>query len=895
MHIISRFCFLLIFIAILFNPISSSKKFPNLMYFEDKPTTDVQTEKYKLIDIINSENTRTYKLENIASETKGYKNAPKLLIKLTLIKKDILRIEIDSESSPKYRLPNAEPFPYHKDSDKTANFETCDFDITNETDIFSLTVRRRFTKDIIFTTANFNIIIGEDANYSEISTAISTKHLFGFGERTSTMRLTTGTYTIWNRDTPAHFDDKKQGGESKYGTHPMYLNREASIGNFHITYLRNPYPMDLVVDEEAKIVTWKVAGGVLDFTIFLGDFHPETVIKKYHTYLGGYITPPFWSMGFHQSRWGYTNTEDLMNVLKKYAENDIPFDTLWVDIDYMVDKQPITVDENRYDFQAIQQALTKQDKHFVMIAEPAVALKDPNAPFYKKGLDKDIFIKNNEGKNLINRVWPGKVHFIDYFHPSAGDYWNESLDYLYDKLRFSGVWLDMNEIASFVPGQVDENDKEIPCNDVEVYPYVPGKSRFDDKTICMNAVLHGGQRFINLHNYYPVQQGYLTYKYLESKEQFKDSLPFILTRGNAAGSGKYVFHWTGDNASNYNFLKYSIMEVANMNLFGTAMVGADICGFAEVNTDEYFCAQFYQLGSLYPFARSHFAIDSNSKEPYAMKDLLKSTARASIRFRYSVLKYYYSHFLANNGIGAIFRPLFYNFPDDENCYNDEVLDSQFMIGEDLLVAPNVSNIQQSTRHAYFPDAFWYNLREHKLVLKGDHEINVPLSDMPTVFLQGGKTIFRNIPDMVKSTKDLNDIFYLDIAFDSDGKSIGRIPALGNYHSKKSVQSCFASNCFIQVTSQYIEGKLTVEFTAADFYDEAYTYLSIAGFRLYNKYFGENYAITITNLNDIVQKDRKGPVCTYKFENEFSAFIDINGVINLKRDVSLKAEITFNIQ
>jgi alpha-glucosidase (family GH31 glycosyl hydrolase) len=893
MHKILSYSVFVIFILDLFKQ-ASSKKFPNLMYFEDKALTDKPTERYIILSINDIDNTRTIKLERISSK-KSYQNALRIDVVLTLIKKDILRIEIDSSNSHKYRLPEEEPFPYHRGSDKTAKFDDSDFVFSHVVEPFSLTVKRKSTGDVLFSTTDFDIVMGEDVNYSEISTTLNTKYLFGWGERTSTMRLTTGIYTIWNRDTYGHFDDQKKGGDPKYGAHPMYMNKEEH-GNFHINYLRNPYPMDLVVSEEDKKVTWKVAGGVLDFTIFLGDQSPETVVKKYHAYLGGYITPPFWAMGFHQSRWGYNNTQDLMNVLDGYSKNDIPFDTLWMDIDYMFDKQPITVDEKRYNFQTVQQELTKQNKQYVMIAEPSVSLNDPNAPFLKKGYEKNIFIKNNEGANLVNRVWPGRMHFIDYFNPNSVDYWNESLDYLYEKLRFSGIWLDMNEIATFGQGQVNEKGEDVSCNDVEKYPYIPGGTKFDDKTICMNAVLHNNQRFIHLHNYYGLKQGMMTHKYLEEKEQFKDSLPFILTRSNAAGSGKYVFHWTGDNASTHDFLQYSIMEIANMNLFGIPMTGADICGFAGQANDEFFCAQFYQIGSLFPFSRSHFAIETNPKEPYAMGDLLKKTARMSLRFRYSILKYYYSQFLANNGVGTIFRPVYYTFPAEDALYSDDVLDSQFMIGEDLMVVPNINKDKSLERNAYFPKAFWFNLRDHSVEREGIKKVNVPLETMPTVYLRSGKTIFRNIPDKVTNVKDLNDIFYLTIALDDKGVSLGKMPALSNYQSKKAVTSCFLSNCFIQIKSNFVEGKLNIEFTAADYYDDAYAYLSIAGFRLYGfSKFGKDFKINSSNLDDIVQKDRQGPVCTFKYENESSAFIDINGIIKLRKGVNVKAEITFNTQ
>lgn len=49
----------------------------------------------------------------------------------------------------------------------------------------------------------------------------------------------------------------------------------------------------------------------------------------------------------------------------------------------------------------------------------------------------------------VGKVWPGEVNFVDYLHPNASTYWESQLDRLYQKIPFSGVWLDMNEPSNF--------------------------------------------------------------------------------------------------------------------------------------------------------------------------------------------------------------------------------------------------------------------------------------------------------------------------------------------------------------------------------------------------------------------------------------------------------------
>lgn len=93
--------------------------------------------------------------------------------------------------------------------------------------------------------------------------------------------------------------------------------------------------------------------------------------------------------------------------------------------------------------------------------------------------------------------------------------------------------------------------------------------------------------------------------------------PFLISRSSTLGSNRYGFHWTGDNYANFTFLKNSISSNFMFGIWGVQMVGSDICGFGG-NTTVEVCARFFQVGSLYPFARNHNEIDAIDQEPYAL-------------------------------------------------------------------------------------------------------------------------------------------------------------------------------------------------------------------------------------------------------------------------------------
>jgi len=88
--------------------------------------------------------------------------------------------------------------------------------------------------------------------------------------------------------------------------------------------------------------------------------------------------------------------------------------------------------------------LTKKRIHYIPLIDAGVSVEDKTA--MESGNKQGVFMKslNNANQNYLAAVWPGKVHFVDYLHPNASNFWRSQLDRLYSQIPFSGVWLDMN-------------------------------------------------------------------------------------------------------------------------------------------------------------------------------------------------------------------------------------------------------------------------------------------------------------------------------------------------------------------------------------------------------------------------------------------------------------------
>lgn len=99
------------------------------------------------------------------------------------------------------------------------------------------------------------------------------------------------------------------------------------------------------------------------------------------------------------------------------------------------------------------------------------------------------------------------------------------------------------------------------------------------------------------------------------------------------------------------------------------------------------------------------------------------------------MKYYYTLFISKKGLGSIFKPLFFVYPGDNNAYVDDIVDTQFMVGPDLLAAPIVEQ-NSTSRRVYLPENKWYNFHTGQQYLPGTFTLeNVSLTDKVPVFLR----------------------------------------------------------------------------------------------------------------------------------------------------------------
>lgn len=238
--------------------------------------------------------------------------------------------------------------------------------------------------------------------------------VYGLGESsrlTQQLEVNT-TYTIWNTDWAS-----SKFNTTLYGSHPFHIQVLESGLSQGILFL-NSNAMDVrlnVNSDGKKLLSFQSVGGVIDLYVFAGPT-PEAVIQQYLSVIGKPAMMPYWSLGFHNCRWGYQNVDDILSIVDNYTLAGIPMDTQWMDIDYMDEYRDFTVDPINWsleDMRRLMSSLHANNQHFVPIVDPGIYMKtDVEYGPLSRGLEQNVFVKDLYGQaEYVGHVWPGPTYF----------------------------------------------------------------------------------------------------------------------------------------------------------------------------------------------------------------------------------------------------------------------------------------------------------------------------------------------------------------------------------------------------------------------------------------------------------------------------------------------------
>jgi alpha-glucosidase (family GH31 glycosyl hydrolase) len=647
---------------------------------------------------------------------------------------DYVRVKLtDANDSGRWQIPQSiieRPQPSKQNAQPK-------YSVKYTTSPFTFTVTRKEDGAVVFQ-SDKNLVYKDQ--YLQLSAKFNSGlKTYGLGESTRLNHALKSdhTYTMWNVDmAAANFNT------NLYGSFPYYVQVDSSNGGAaHGAFLANSNGVDAILADDS--LAFKAIGGVLDLYVFVGGSGgiPD-VVNSYLKVVGRPAMVPYWSLGFHNCKYGYTNLHEVETVVANYASADIPLETQWMDIDYMDAYKDYTSSPTNFPIDQVKSFVDKlhaNKQQFVQIIDPGIFPED-GYKAWDDGSKLDVFTKGLDGNNYLGQVWPGPAVFPDWLNPKTTGYWSDQITNYLDQVSLDGLWIDMNEVSNFCnedgKGQVCHvpSDKKCPSGNIEDQttcclecstvdannkydfpPYAIGTvyGTLGGKTMATSSVHFGNVTDYDVHNMYGLMEAKATNVALQKA---RGKRPFIITRSSFPSSGKHTGKWSGDNKSTWDDLKSSIISLFDFNMFGIPMIGSDICGFID-NTTEELCARWAELGSFYPFSRNHNALGSAPQE-YYLWDSVAGAAKKALKMRYELMPYLYTLFASAAGAREqdanpmVARPLFVNFPGDEQAYGR---DGQFMLGPGVMVTP-VLEPSATSVSGYFPGGNWYDFKSRSLFL-----------------------------------------------------------------------------------------------------------------------------------------------------------------------------------
>ncbi|ESO98989.1 hypothetical protein LOTGIDRAFT_114212, partial [Lottia gigantea] len=602
--------------------------------------------------------------------------------------------------------------------------------------------------------------------FLQITTRLPSSNLYGFGEhnhRRFQHDMNWKTWSMFARDA-APID-----AINLYGSQPVYMNLEDD-GTASMVLLKNSNGMDVTLQPDPNpAVTYRVIGGVLDFYIFVGD-SPNEVVASYIQAIGKPMMPPYWALGYHLCRWGYTELDDMKMVMKRNREAGIPYDGQWADIDYMDQYQDFTYDKNKW-FGLPEVINEIHDMHQKTLIDNDKK-SAPGFNMFDDGVQQGVFIKNSSGDVLIGKVWPGITAYPDFTNPKTEDWWFKWMNFFHDNqsIQFDALWIDMDEPSNFVDGSLtgcENNSLNYPLFKANILG-TENDGKLFAKTLCMDSQQHWGRHY-DVHSLYGHSEAIQTYNAL--LRQFPEKRPWTMTRSNFVGTGKYASKWMGDNQSIWPHLHWSIISIMEFSMFGFALNGADICGF-WFEAEYEMCIRWHQLGAFYPFARNHNGRgDDPHQDPAAWDQRFIDIVKPALMTRYRLLPYLYTlMFKAHQYGDMVMKALLFEFPRDTIARS---IDHQFLLGPALLISP-VLEPNQTHVHAYFPRARWYDYHTGEEIPETPtyRQLYTPL-DKYNLHIRGGHVIPWHEPGNT-TYESRKNYFGISIALDENHLANGEL-------------------------------------------------------------------------------------------------------------------------
>jgi len=346
---------------------------------------------------------------------------------------------------------------------------------------------------------------------------------------------------------------------------------------------------------------------------------------------------------------------------------------------------------------------------FLSYANPFVDTRLPD--HYPEMRDRGLLIHDRAGESYVFPAPNGSSSLPDLTNPQAREYVKGFLRAMVVDLGMDGWMSDFGEWAP------------------------------------TDAVYADGSDPITRHNLYPVDWHRLWREVMEEVRPDGDYVVFARS-GFTGVHAVSMIHWIGDQETDWSDtdgLPTVVPALINLGLSGIPFVTHDIAGFsgtlAPPSTKELFM-RWTELGAFTPIMRTHEGADKANnwmwnKDAETIEHFRRfARVHQALADEFRALAAW-----AAQTSAPILRHLMLVFPDDPRCRS---VSDQFMIGDDLLVAPVVSE-GANAQSVYLPPGTWFHVWTGQRYEGGtDIVIDAPLGAPPVFSRDHDRAALRAI-------------------------------------------------------------------------------------------------------------------------------------------------------
>lgn len=459
------------------------------------------------------------------------------------------------------------------------------------------------------------------------------EYIYGFGEKFTPFVKNGQIVKVWNSD----------GGtcsEQTYKSVPFFVSSRG-----YGVFAAHPEHVEFEVgSENVSKTAFSVQGERLDYYIFGGDSVAD-VLSVYTDLTGKPALPPAYTFGLWLSTSFVTDYDEktALSFIDGMKQRDIPLEVFHFDCFWMKEYEWCSFEWNRELFPEPEKMIARLKQrglHICVWINPYVSQR---APVFRELADKGCFIKKRDGSIFQTDFWQPGMAVIDFTSPYAREW-------------FSG------RIRALAEMGVDAV-----------------KTDFGER-IPTDVVYHDGSDPYKMHNYYSYLYNETVFNAL--REANGDGNACVFARSATAGCQQFPVHWGGDCFSNYESMLETLRGGLSLCLSGFGFFSHDISGFESVGTPDLY-KRWTAFGLLSTHSRYHGS--GSYRVPWEFDEESCEVARHFAKLKYRLMPYLFASAVTTHRTGVpMMRAMVVDFGYDRNVLP---LDTQYMLGENLLAAP----------------------------------------------------------------------------------------------------------------------------------------------------------------------------------------------------------------